>query len=732
MSFHMRLASRRAGLLPPSLRNFFAQRHFVDAPVTVDVSLMPEAGAGVGETSSSPAVEPTYVYPLDAITEKINLYGENTSYAVDDSNRVISSNRLHSYDPSVLSNELRLQDYNVDTPVHKDSPEVKDEVVDENDAVMREGRNKQGAAGAAAVAAAMLESRRAVDGIALVPGHPLPVVFPRPDDLPPPLRFIKKFGPGSGRQTNSSAGRSSTSLAEEKNEMEEEDGIYSEVMESASHAEAHSFHNSFVFEVRVLDEQHRPAKVKGFHHFSELSDILPPLVQRGLAINNFNVPTLMQSAALPLLMMGKDIICVAPPTSGRTYCIAIRSLVVLEKAHHSLSTSAASAPGGGIRPGVLVVCATTETARRMSSAYHVLGGDEVRVQTIFSGKDEEKQNDELRLCSECGVLVATAARLAAAVRDGLVHLTHVHFVAVFETNRILEDAASKAGLEESLNLVKVNPVPHQVSLWCSSISSEVDGLTGRFLSASHRNTVIVSKEEKVHANVRQILYALKRKEERLECVWKLYDSRAILKREQVLIFCLYKETAEALAKSLTASLEAPSSLVQFLHSGLGRSKQKHITRAFQHGDIRVLITTDVAARRLDVPELEHVINYDLPPTTELLARRMRHAGRAGRSATIHTFLTDGDGAVPMTAKFISEQTGQALSAEIQEVVQRIEASAGADSWSTPVIRANDHMTGLNTRWRVKGHLDDAPTTKSERTVLGRNRPPLRIAGKAQH
>lgn len=715
-----------------------AKRFFVDAPVDSSPASIEMGETTIGDSStfassSSLVSDADYVYPLDVAAQKIQVYGELNTYSVDDSHRVISSNRLHSYDPSILSAELRLQDNWDGAPKEvveegggKDGGKI------ENDAVMREGRNKQGAAGAAAVAAAVLESRRAVDGIALIPGHPLPVVFPRPDDLPPPLRFIKKFGSGGGRQT-SEKGRRRTSKDVNIEEQEEDRGIYSEVMESDARVESHTFQKSFAFHVRVLDEHHRPTKVKGFHHFSDLDQSLPSEVQQGISRANFSTPTLMQSVVMPLLLLNKDIICMAPPTSGCSFAIAIRALTVL----YNFLSSGLQLPetnSGLSTPIVVVVCPTEEVVQRVSSAFRIISGKEVEILRLIGGKDSSKEEEQLRQ-GNCHVLLSTPKLLSWALSSHLVKFHQVHFIAAVEVDKMLEvkGATSKeegttdsdessssssngcrsnyqekkteltdasADIDDIFRVIHEKADHPQSSLWCHSLTNDVQQFAGKYLSCTNVNTVNVQKEEKIRANVRHILYALKQ-EDRLDCIWKLYDSHAILKREQVLIFCLFKEIAEYVAKELTKLLEAPSSIIRFLHRGVRTNRQQQIMKDFERGDCRILVTTDAVAKKLDVPDLEHIINYDLAPTVEVLSRRLHQVGQSGRTTMIHTFLVPEDSAVPLTAKFISEQTGKPLSSEIMEMVQQSESIGMGDTWSTPVIRFRDQQWG-GFRWRVSG------------------------------
>lgn len=771
------------------------RRTFVDAPITDEgvVSGMavpnappplPTPPVPMGDPSGDDAadVASSYAYPLDVSSASFRLYGDGNVLPNGEANRVFSSGKLHSYDPSVLYNDLRLQDvYQEQAPLSTTaggqssssgggsgsgaspgghSTENSEAAMrlagdEENDAVMRSGRNKQGAAGAAAMAAAMLDSRRAADGIALVPGHPLPVVFPRPDGLPPPLRFIKKFGPGAARQTKLAkrVRQAKTDYAEDA-----DDAMYGEVMESEGRVESHSIHHSVAWRVQVLDEHRRPVPVQQFQHFREAADTLPERVMRGLANSGFSRPTLLQAAAIPQLMLGRDVVGVSPDGSGTTVAYAVPSIAVLVKVKAAAAATAAQPLGsvkaehsGGpeaelgaaaaatapvvARPVVVVVCPTRETTQRTAAMYGSLAGEDIRVATLYSSpapREEEKQRAALTEGS-CDVLVAMAACLVRRMEEGVVDLSGTHVLAIDKTNQILEtlpasgtasgveqeeeEATGYRHLETILQAVKGNTVPHQFSLWCGYMTPEIEALV-RLRFSPLSVTVLVTREESTSANVRQILYALPSREERLRAIEKLYEQRDILKRHQVVVYCAYRETAEEVARDLIQVLSAPSSMVRFVHSGLRPRRREEVLEAFRTGQLRILVGTDVATRRLDVPDLEHVINYDLPATTEMYMQRIGQVGRTARQGTAHTLLTAGDSRVPLIARFVERQTGHPLSDDITKMIAEVEASGGEDSWHTPLLRLRNHAAS-NTKWRVRGkresqlHLDQLSGLVSE-------------------
>ncbi|KPA75886.1 putative mitochondrial DEAD/DEAH box helicase [Leptomonas pyrrhocoris] len=747
-----------------------ARRTFVDTPMpdeaVVSGMSMPNVAAPpatpMGDPSSDSAdgLGSSYAYPLDVSNAAFKLYGEPNTFGAGDANRIFSSAKIHSYDPTILFNDLRLQDVRstevngtggfsgaggggsggADTAstAAVDAEAATRQAEDEaNNAEMRSGRNKQVAGGAAAMAAAMLDSRRAVDGIALVPGHPLPVVFPRPDGLPPPLRFVKKFGPGGAQKT-----RAGKRLRQAKAESEEDTdaAMYGEVMESEGRVESTSLQHSIAWKVQVLDEHHKPAPVKPFQHFREAADVLPHRVMQGLEDSGFSRPTLLQSAAIPQLMRGRDVVGVSPNGSGTTVAYAVPSIAVLvkvkaaEKGDTAVADKAkSSSPGGDAAAGgsstvaqeqpeepaaavvahpiVVVLCPTRQTVMRTAAMYVSLTGEDVRLITAYrsTAEEEEKQRAAIQKKNGCDVLVSTPARLHALLRDGVVDVDNTHVMAVDKANEILEAAPTPDGvsmrehLEFVLKKTKDNRVAHQLSVWCSEVVPAVESMVHRYMSPL-AVTVMVTREEHTNVNVRQILYALPSKEDRIKAIQRLYDTRAILKRHQVVVFCAYRETAEQVAADLIKALAAPSSMVKFVHSGLRARRRNEVLKSFQHGDIRILVGTDVATKRLDVEELEHVIHYDLPASTEIYMQRVSQVGRSGRQGTSHTFLTAGDARVPLIAKFVEKQTGHALSEETRAMIRDIEASGGEDSWDTPVLRLQNHAAS-NTKWRVRGRRE---------------------------
>lgn len=478
---------------------------------------------------------------------------------------------------------------------------------------------------------------------------------------------------------------------------------------------------------------------------------------QGLTNSGFLRPTLLQAASIPQLMRGRDVVGVSPDGSGATVAYAVPSIAVIVKVHaaevaaeaervarlaadeggareaagrdtvaaaahdgaastastaEAPSPSSVTADGALAQPVVVVLCTTRQTVLRTAAMYGSLAGEEVRLVAAYRTSDSEEEEEQcqaIRRKKGCDVMVATPARLTTLMRAGLVSLQRTHVLVVDKTNHLLAVESAADGrqavqhVEEIMHAVKENGVAHQFSVWCGEVVPSIESLVRRYMSPLSV-TVMVTREEHTNVNVRQILYPLPSRDDRIKAIQQLYDQRTILKRNQVVVYCAYRETAEDVARELIKALSAPASMVRCVHSGLRARKRNEVLKAFQHGDIRILVGTDVATRRLDVEELEHVIHYDLPAFSEVYMQRVNQVGRFGRQGTSHTFLTPGDARVPLIAKFVEQQTGHALNDEIRKMVADIEATGGEDSWDTPVLRMQNHAVS-NTKWRVRGRRE---------------------------
>lgn len=470
--------------------------------------------------------------------------------------------------------------------------------------------------------------------------------------------------------------------------------------------------------VIVRDHMRRAVSVDRLACFRELADKLPRWLQNGIDRAGYVKPTFIQSVAIPLFMEKRDVVGVAPTGSGKTVAFALPALAALAASPSPARCGFGDGNDSGsdgivaVTPCVLVLCPTRELVQQTRNVFLMLAGNAVRVKGAFGGQDRERQLDHLRRGGGCDVLVSTPGRLCDFVEVGCVRLDHIDFLIMDEADRMLELGFAPQ-LEFIMSNVRKHKEPRQTTMWTATWNATVGGLAARFLRAE-RVMLEVDREHKTNINIKQRLYALQDATQRIQAIVNLYDDGVISKQQQVLIFANRKEEVERLASELRKALRAPPDLIKSLHGGMKQSKREGILRAFKEGHVRILCATDVAARGLDVPELDHVINYDLPDDTDAYVHRIGRTGRAGRQGTAHTLIVAGDTRVPQITRFIAEQTSTALSDDVLAIIRDVELHSAA----TPRrLRYKSHARIAGGDWRASGN--GAPAlAKSSRYVRG--------------
>lgn len=470
-------------------------------------------------------------------------------------------------------------------------------------------------------------------------------------------------------------------------------------MQSDRFVEGDSLRKAFVIQARVPDEEHRITEARGFQHFSQLAETVPTLLLEGLERSGFSCPTVLQSAAIPLLMGGRDVMAIVPNGCGKTVAYAVPSLAVIFNVQQQQQQRVmlATAAEGMAYPICLVLCSGREVALRVAAVYTSLGSDDVRVIAVDAAKDAERQAAALQ--GGCDVLVSTATRVQELRDAGCLSLRRVHDVVVDEPDKIFRQCDG-VPLRGVLDVVRTNEVSARVSMWTATMTDDVRKITHQHMSPK-QNTVMVWREEITALNAKHILYPLHSRDDRIDCLQHLYECRHILKRKQAVVYCSDKETAEKVSAEIASVLGAPSSLVKFVHSGVCSRRRAQVLEEFKRGHVRILVGTDMGTRQLDAPDLEHIIHYDLPVTADVFMLRVANVGRGARQGTSHTLLTPGDARVSPVARYIEHQTGQALSGDILRLVKDIEGDGGDNEWSASLIRFN-HRAVHRSLWRVRG------------------------------
>jgi len=339
--------------------------------------------------------------------------------------------------------------------------------------------------------------------------------------------------------------------------------------------------------------------------FSELS--ISPSLKKRLAAARFSTPTPVQAAAIPQALGGKDVIATAQTGTGKTLAFLIP---VMEK----LSTQKAA----GI--AALVLVPTRELAMQVVAQYDALRSKQTQpAALVVGGLPEGRQLDAIRRGAR--LVVATPGRLEDYLERRLVSLAGVTTLVLDEADRMLD-----MGFLPAIRRI-VGNLPRERQTLC--FSATMEGAVTKLVKDYTRNPVRLSfgSTLKPSENVRLRAFEVA-DGEKPELLYGLVNRE----NGRCLIFSRTKRGTERIAKSLNRQ----GINAAMIHGDLSQSQRTAALAGFQRGQYRVLVATDVAARGIHVPDIAHVINYDLPEVAENFIHRVGRTGRAGERGVAST------------------------------------------------------------------------------------------------
>ncbi len=335
---------------------------------------------------------------------------------------------------------------------------------------------------------------------------------------------------------------------------------------------------------------------------------LPAELLRAVADEGYEVPTPIQSAAIPVVRAGRDVIATAQTGTGKTAAFVLPILERL-RAHANTSFSPARHP---VR--ALIVTPTRELAVQVADSVKAYGRYlPLRSAVAFGGVPIEPQAKELLAGVE--ILVATPGRLLDHLGSRTVNLSAVEVLVLDEADRMLD----MGFMPDIRRILDALPARRQNLMFSATFSDDVRGLADRILHDPER--IAVAAENATADRVRQLVYPVDRdrKEELLAHLIRKHDMR------QVLVFTRTKLAAARLASWLDRrGIEATA-----IHGDRSQADRLRALSMFKSGEVRVLVATDVAARGLDIEDLPHVVNFELPFDPQDYIHRIGRTARAG-------------------------------------------------------------------------------------------------------
>lgn len=319
----------------------------------------------------------------------------------------------------------------------------------------------------------------------------------------------------------------------------------------------------------------------------------------------FSDPTNIQTQAIPLLLQGHDLVGQSQTGTGKT---AAYSLPLLEKI--DLKNPSVQA---------LILAPTRELAQQVAQAIYDFSGDrKLHILTVCGGQSIERQIRSL----ERGVhiVVGTPGRVIDLLDRKKLILDQVRWVVLDEADEML----SMGFIDDVKKILKQAPANHQTTCFSATMPREIRELVNQFLH--NPVTATVDQPQAAPTRIEQHVYMVPRGWTKLKALQPILEIEA---PESAIIFVRTKQTAA----DLTSQLQEAGQSVDEYHGNLSQIQRERLVQRFRNGKIRLVVATDIAARGLDVEDMTHVINYDLPDNPETYIHRIGRTGRAGKTGT---------------------------------------------------------------------------------------------------
>lgn len=390
--------------------------------------------------------------------------------------------------------------------------------------------------------------------------------------------------------------------------------------------------------------------------FAELG--VSPEILKAISDLGFEEPSPIQASAIPVLLEGHDVVGQSQTGSGKTAAFAIPAIELCQAADRSVQ--------------VLILCPTRELATQVADEVHKLTAHKrgIHAVPIYGGASYERQFFELKKGVQ--IVIGTPGRLMDHMDRGTLDLSNVKMVILDEADRMLD-----MGFREDIEkILRSTPAERQTVFFSATVSKQIRDLIERHSNSP--KSVKIEQRELTVPTVEQWYYEVPQRM-KFEALLRLVDFHGF---KLGIIFCNTQRMVDELADDLIAQ----GFSADRLHGGIAQAQRTRVMNKFKKAEFEFLVATDVAARGIDVDELELVVNYDLPYDAEDYVHRIGRTGRAGRKGMAVTFVSGRDiyklqfierftktkikrGTLP-TAGEVEERRIEGLLERIREVLNR--------------------------------------------------------------
>lgn len=324
----------------------------------------------------------------------------------------------------------------------------------------------------------------------------------------------------------------------------------------------------------------------------------------------YEAPSPIQIETIPVLLEGHDVIAQAQTGSGKTAAFGLPIIEAIDPRERKVQA--------------LILAPTRELAIQVAEALHKFGRHkEVDTLPIYGGQPYERQFRGLQRGVQ--IVVGTPGRVMDHMRRGTLNLDHVRFFVLDEADEMLD-----MGFIEDIEwILEQAPEARQMALFSATMPPRIADLASRYMREPRR--ISITGKQMTVPQVQQSSYEVPRGR-RVDALTRILDAES---PQSTMIFCRTKAGVDELGEALMARGYG----VETIHGDLSQAQRDRVMRRFRSGQADVLIATDVAARGLDIPDVSHVINYDIPESAEAYVHRIGRTGRAGRAGEAITLVT---------------------------------------------------------------------------------------------
>ena len=345
-------------------------------------------------------------------------------------------------------------------------------------------------------------------------------------------------------------------------------------------------------------------------NFSDLQ--IENKLKKSIELAEFKTPTPIQSQSIPVSLTGRDILGTAQTGTGKTLAFTIPMINKLIKDKNAMG---------------LIVCPTRELATQVMATVLKLNVREIGIGNALLIGGESMQKQLRKLGKRARIIVGTPGRINDHLKRKSLDLSKVNYLVLDETDRML-DMGFTPQIEEILNYV---PKDHQTLLFSATLPDNILRISQKYLNNPER--ISVGSLSAPIEKIKQETFEVSQDKKYHELINQLVERSG-----SIFVFVKTKHGADKIVKRL----KFDGHKADAIHGNLRQSKRDRVITGFRNGNSRILVATDVAARGLDIPLIQHVINYDLPQVPEDYVHRIGRTGRAGKEGSALTFLTPSD------------------------------------------------------------------------------------------